>query len=291
MRILSGFLAVFLFLSGCGEVPEVPPVSVGDGGVTVIEAGGKTPFEVYDGAYSRLTAHHNKFRRSLEEPVNPLGILGSLDNIIQCLQKMRSVAQEPWASQIGGYVQKYVWIRNNVARNSYSGSDRDSIDRYEREVRIRFYPDKVQMLAELPGKRTQEPIETAPQAPVEKQTSVSVAEKVPPAEPPKGPSAPAFWIFYKAWEQAHSDLVAAYAAKKECKESYERVIEVLGSMKMSLSGESVERVPYFIYGYENVHKATAGFTRAPEGATEADALNELKVIAAQILRELDPDRK
>jgi len=282
--------------TGCSSL-EVPPIEIGGGGVRLRDGKARDVQDAYLNAYSDLGRQHYNVRRNLESRgQNLYGACGAMERIVQLLETMQSLvvpAQKVWFDPV---LARYRGWLKDIERNSWGGSFLQEFEHSEREVKSKFHPDHVEIAAAPPPG----PPEPAPPAgPAEAAPGRDPAPAPPAAEPPPPgkpapppPSPPGgvpARLLYKAWEQAHEDLVSAYKAKKDTKAPYRDVLEALRHLKAARPGKPAEILEYWIGWYHRIHETTRGFTALPENATEQDVLEELNVAARVLRKEFHPD--
>jgi hypothetical protein len=309
-RLLPG-LAGLLLAAACSDAPEIPPIEVGGPeGIRLMNGQARTPLEAYDMAYSVLGRHHRDVHRNLEpRGRNLVGAETAMRSIVRSLHTMRALAAPAERPKFDPYVTRYQGFLRDLERNTWGGSFLASLEVSEREVKSKFHPREVDILAEFPassdpaaaGKPSAAPpagpeaavpadkVEAPPQKP-------SAAPPAPPAaKPADAPAAPAPpgvspRLSYKAWDRSHDELVEAYKARKDCRAKYGDVTEALRLLKSQQSGERAAKLQIYIDYYAAIHEKTQAFTALPEKTTEKDIVDELDVAARVIRKEFNPDK-
>ncbi|MBI2932414.1 MAG: hypothetical protein HYY16_12250 [Planctomycetes bacterium] len=278
----TAVLALLLLGAACAEgpdIPDVPPISIGGGGISVLQDA-RTPQEAYDVAYSRLTGYHNKVRAFLfANPPNLYGAARTLEQIAEALGTMQAMTVEPWKTAMQPYVHWYREMKLNVEANRWGGSFESELRRFEREIKSRFSPGDVDILAAFPS-------EAAPPAP-----SSPEPQPTPPETPKDAPADVPVWVLYSAWKQAHADLVDAVTRKADGALAYQRVQESLTVMKARLPQERLSKLALCEASYAQQHEETKGFTTAPPGGKPEDVLRVLRLVGEMMETEYNPDRK
>jgi hypothetical protein len=272
---------------------------------------GKTPEEAYDFAYAQIHPQHNRIRQNLDPRYpNQVGARAAFERIIEALQSMQSLVTPAWKPKLDPYLAKYRgWLRE-IERHTWGGSFLSDVDQAERELRSKFAPHQVELVADLATATAPAPAPSAPAprapAPAAPANTPPPTDKVelppgtaPPPPPPAAPAAPAaqppapgvpFRIAYRAWDRAHDDLVAAYKAKKDCRAPYEDLAGALALMKPQVPADKAAKLQIYIDYYAGVHEKTKGFSVLPEKTAEKDVVDELDVAARVIRKEFSPDK-
>jgi hypothetical protein len=304
-RLLAGLALAAL---GCGETAEIPTVELGGpSGARLLTGQARTPYEAYDFAYSNLPRFHRDIERCLDpRGRNLYGAQVAMRSILDSLHTMRSLVAASDRPRFDPYLARYQeWLRD-LERDTWGGSFLSNLEQSGRELRSRFHPAEVQILAEFPSPAAAAapaPASPAPAAPpasippdkVEPPRSPAAppAASAPPPPTPAPPPAPGGAspkIYYLAWDRAHDALVDAYKAKKECRPSYELVVEALRHLKANLQGERADKLQIYLDYYAGIHEKTRGFTTLPEKTTEKDIVDELDVAARVIRKEFNPEK-
>lgn len=304
-RLLAGLALATL---GCGETAEIPTVELGGpSGARLLTGQARTPYEAYDFAYSNLPRLHRDIERCLDpRGRNLYGAQVAMRSILDSLHTMRSLVAAPDRPRFDPYLARYQgWLRD-LERDTWGGSFLSNLEQSGRELRSRFHPAEVQIVAEFPSPAAAAapaPPSSAPAAPpapippdkVEPPRSPAAppAASAPPPPTPAPPPAPGGAspkIYYLAWDRAHDALVDAYKAKKDCRPSYELVVEALRHLKANLQGERADKLQIYLDYYAGIHEKTRGFTALPEKTTEKDIVDELDVAARVIRKEFNPEK-
>lgn len=284
------FLAIGLLLAASCAAPEIadlPPLELGgSSGVGLLDESG-TPRQAYESAYARLTKHHIHVRAHMtSDPPNSYGVWRSLEQIAECLEAMHQVALDPWKTALVPHIRWYREMTRQAKIGSYGGSFETELSRRLQEIKTRFKPGAVDILAEFPGKKPEQP---APPPIVSVPTLDETAPPAPPAAPAK--TEVPLWMAFSAWRQAHADLVAAYAKKENAAVAYERVRAALAALRAAVPAERQKKIALCEATYEQQHEETKGFTQPPLGGKEEDALRVLQLVSAMLEAEYDPDKK
>ena len=300
-RRLSGIALAAALAWGCGGgAVEIPTVELGGaGGARLMNGTARTPSEAYENAYAQLTRAHYNVRRNLDgRSQNQYGAREAMKQIVACLDTMRSCVAATDQPKFDPYKTRYGGWLKELDDGTWGGSFLSDFDRSEREVKSKFNPSAIEVLAEFPRAAEKKP--APPKPPDAGLTSdlVEAPKKAPPAEaaPPK-PAEPApnneasLRALYKAWSASHSDLVAAWQEKKACRPKYEEVVESLRLMKAQCAGDRAGKLQLYIDYYSGVDQKTQGFTALPEKTTVKDIIDELEVAARVIRKEFNPDNK
>lgn len=312
-RVPLLFLAL---LAACADGAEVPPLEIGGGGVRAMTGNAKTPVEAYENAYAQIHRQTQNVLRALQNRgQNLYAAREGMAALAHAVETMRSVAAPLERPRFDPYVARYRGWLSDLDRNVWGGSFLSDVEQSAVEVKTRFSPASIEILAEFPGAATAQsppppaapPPGTKPPAsgvpedkallppPGATPSSPSAAPTAPPGATPPPAAVPAASarLLYKAWDRAHDDLVASVKAKKDARRNYEDVMESLRLLKaQTAEPDRVKKLEIYLDYYAAVHEKTKGFTAPPEGekATEKDVADELDV-AARVIRSLfNPDK-
>jgi hypothetical protein len=309
-RLLAGLLLATL---GCSDTAEIPTVELGGpSGARLMSGQARTPYEAYDFAYSNLARYHRDIERCLDpRGRNLYGAQVAMRQILESLRTMRSLVAASDQPRFDPYLARYQeWLRD-LERDTWGGSFLSNLEQSGRELRKRFHPAEVQILAEFPSATASAaPAAQAPPAAAPPTPAPIPPDKVEPPPPPRSPAAPpatpappppsgpppaasdgaSARLYFLAWDRAHDALVDAYKAKKDCRPSYELVAEALRHLKAKLSGEKADKLQIYLDYYAGIHEKTRGFTALPEKTTEKDIVDELDVAARVIRKEFNPEK-
>ncbi len=287
--------AAVLLLGSCtGGQIGLPPISLSGNSVKLM-TDARTPMEAYVNAHGRLTRLHLNARKSLEDmPSNYFGASDSLRRIIAQLELMKKLTQEPAGTGLETYIARYRSMLHAAEKKRAAGALISDLRRYGREVKIKFAPSAVAILAKFPRD------ESAAQA-GSNDDSLPPPPDEPTLPPPKLPApkkdpAPKegtvpFWILYKSWVSVQDDLASAYRGKKETAAAYRRAVDLLTRMAASVGKERRNTLDLCAKMYAKAHEKTRGFTSLPGGIRAEDILSELNTIAGIVREGYDPDRK
>ncbi|HVR84423.1 MAG TPA: hypothetical protein VMU54_08940 [Planctomycetota bacterium] len=303
MNRLSPGIALFLAWPwGCTDGAEIPPVEIGGpNGARLMNGQARSPSEAYENAYAQLTrAHYNVHRNLDARGQNQLGATDAMALIIRCLETMQSCVASADRGLFNPYIARYTGWQKDIEHGTWGGAFLSDLERTEREVKSRFNPGSVHVLAEFGGAAKPEPI------PVKTQEPPFFADKVevPVLKKPDGPEAPkqpvvdapvvnpaaTLKLLYQAWDRAHDELVAAYKDKKDCTPKYEGVIAALRLLKGQHGVEQADFLQIYLNYYADISEKTKTFTALPEKTTEKDILDELDVAARVIRKRFNPDK-
>ncbi len=296
MRHFSRFI-VILLVAGCSST-EIPPIEIGTGGARLLDGKARDAYDAYLMAYSNLGPQHYNVRRNLEaRGQNLYGAHAAMERIVYYLETMKSLVTPALQPRFDPYLEKYRGWLESLARNTWGGSFLQSLDQAEREVKVKFHPDNMEIVqaaapaapapAPAPAPPAAAPPEESPRRDPAPAPAPSPPEKPAPAPPPPGISPR---LLFKAWDRAHDELVEAYKSRKDAKKRYDDVMEALRHLKAAHSGKKADLLQYWIDWYARIHENTKGFTAVPEKTTEKDVVEELQVAARVIRKEFDPDR-
>jgi hypothetical protein len=304
-RLSPGVALLVVWSWGCsGGGAEIPTVEFGGpGGARLMNGQAKTPGEAYENAYAVLTrAHYNVHRNLDTRGQNPLGAKEAMGQILQSLETMRNCVAPADQPPFDPYIARYSAWQKDIENGTWGGAFLTDLERTEREVKSKFNPGTVQVLAEFPGTAKPAAVSAKPPDPAfaddkvevppppRKSPDGSVAPQAPPAEAPVANTAATRRLHYKAWDRAHDDLIAAYKDKKDCKAKYEDVIAALRLLKGEYSGEQANSLEIYVNYYADVNEKTKGFTLLPEKTTERDIIDELDVAARVIRKRFSPEK-
>ena len=302
-------VALLLALSACAGDAEIPAVQIGAGGARLMNGSARTPLEAYENAHGSLHRQHYDVRRNLEgRSANVYAARESMAALVRSLETMRALAAPSDQPRFDPYLARYRGWHRDLQRNFWGGSFLNDFQHSEIDVKSKLSPANVEIVAEFASASpapapAPAPSTSAPAPDPRPSESVppdkAVVPTVPPTAPKAGPAAGAAppgddaRLYYKAWNQAHDDLVAAYKAKKDCRPLYADVVGALTRLKMHAPPAQADKLEVYLRYYAGIHDKTKAFTALPEGEqiTEKDILDELDV-AARVLRgkEFNPDR-
>ncbi len=293
MRHIARGLVLFL-AAGCSSL-EVPPIEVGSGGVRLGGGKAQDAYGAYANAYNDLSRQHFNVRRNLESRgQNLYGAHAAMEQIINDLETMKSLAVPARQAAFDPYLARYRdWLKE-VARNSWGGSFFQEFEKAEREVKSKFHPDTMEVAQEAAPAAGPAP---APKPPVDPDANprrdpapAPKPPETPAPPPPAAPSGVSARLLYKAWDRAHDEPVEAYKANKNAKTRHDDVMEAPRHLKAAHSGKQADLLQYWIDWYARIHQNTKGFTALPEKTTEQDVADEINVAARVIRREFNPDK-
>jgi hypothetical protein len=300
-------IAFLLFASlGCSDGVEIPTVEFGgNNGARLMNGQAKTPAEAYENAYGQLSRAHYNVRRNLDaRGQNLYGAREAMAQILRSLETMRAVVPAADQARFDPYLSRYAGWLKDLENGSWGGSFLIELDRIEQELKSKFNPGGVEVLAEFPKSTPPPEALMAPKAvapapgaltpdkvelPVVKTPAAAPAVRPKPAPAAEHPGVSSR-ILYKAWDRAHDDLVAAYKEKKSCKTKYEDVAESLRLLKAQLAGDKAAKLQIYIDYYGGIDEKTKGFTALPEKTAEKDIVDELDVAARVIRKEFNPEK-
>ncbi|HLY09515.1 MAG TPA: hypothetical protein VKW04_09455 [Planctomycetota bacterium] len=303
IRLSPGIALLSLWAWGCsGNGAEIPTVEFGGPtGARLMNGQAKSPADAYDNAYSQLTrAHYNVHRNLDARGQNPLGAKEAVVAIIQSLETMKSCVAAADQAPFDPYIARYAVWQKDIENGTWGGAFLTDLERTEREVKSKFNPGSVQVLAEFPGSVKPAPAPAkAPEppfsddkveVPVLKKPDRPDPAKVPPPEVPAVNPEILKRLHFKSWDRAHDDLIAAYKDRKDCTSKYEDVVAALKILKGECAGEQVTLLDIYLNYYADVSDKTKTFTALPEKTTERDILDELDVAARVIRKRFNPDK-
>jgi len=307
-------ITLFAFL-GCSDTAEIPSLELGGpGGARLMNGQARTPLEAYENAYAQIHRQHFNVLRNLEARGQSLyGARAALDAIVQALETMKILAGPSDRPRFDPYIARYRGWSADVGANRWGGSFTQDLERSEYELKSKFSPDNVEIVADFasargaPAQSAPAPAATPVPAPAVPSTPGVPDDKVvaparpapaPPAAAPAPAPAPgtsnaaAARLFYKAWDRSHDDLLAAYKAKKDSRVPYEDVAGALRQLHANTAPEKRAKLQIYIDYYAGIHEKTKGFTTLPEGEkiSEKDIIDELDVAARVIRKEFNPDK-
>jgi hypothetical protein len=279
-------LGLMLLLSACGsaEIPRLPPISVGGGGVRLMDEA-RTPAEAYDNAYSTLTGCHQRVRSGLGPAGqrNYIDASAALEEIAESLRVMRALVKEEAKPAFDPYIASYTDLAEDVGRRSPPANWQTRLDQGEREVKSKFSYAQAPIVADWP----------AGMGP----THGTAPPSKPPAPAPD-PAAPApkapevsIRLAFKAWKQSHADLAEAFRAGRDAASAYEDVKAAIAAMKQGLPAARHAKLDLMLAVYEQQHGETKGFTAIPAHGSRELILKQLDVVKETLETEYDPDRK
>ena len=221
-----------------------------------------------------------------------------MDRMVRSLQIMQSAVEEPSATDIGEYVEKYEEVQKIMRNRHVVGSLLQKIELYEREVVRKFSPANIELTAGA---------STAPKESKggDGQTADGGDDDLPPppGETPPPPtetreektepvdtSSTPFWMLYKSWTQVHGELTKAFREGKDCSKHYRRAVDLVERMSAVVKEKERNTLNLCVKIYRDTNEETGGFKTLPEGVKSEDILNKLEMIARAISHDLDPDR-
>ena len=297
----SPAVAVLLALAwGCSGGTEIPTVEVGGPtGARLMNGQAKSPAEAYENAYATLTRAHYNVHRNLEaRGQNQVGAREALAQILRSLETMKACVAAD-AAAFDPYLARYAGWQKDLEAGTWGGAFLTDLERTERELKTKFAPPAVKLLAEFPG--TAKPVPPAPKStePTFTPDKVELPASNPPAsgeaqrpvapEPPPVNPAVKLRVLYKGWDKAHNDLVAVYKEKKDCRTAYADVIAALQLLKEQHVGEKAATLQIYIDYYGDIDGKTKTFTVLPDKTTAKDILDELDVAARVLRKKFNPD--
>jgi hypothetical protein len=302
IRLSPGIALLIAWAWGCsGGGAEIPPVEVGGpGGARLMNGQARSPAEAYENAYALLTrAHYNVHRNLDARGQNLLGAKEAMALIVQCLETMKGCVRDADRAAFDPYITRYSGWQKDIDGGTWGGAFLTDLERAERDVKARFSPTEVHVLAEFPRNAKPAPAPAKPtdppftadkvEVPVSTNPEAPGAPK-PPAEPPPISPEVTRRLRYKSWDRAHDDLVAAYKEKKDCKAKYEDVVAALRLMKDGYGGDHAACLDIYLNYYADLREKTKTFTSLPDKTTEKDILDEFDVAARVIRKRFNPDK-
>lgn len=307
MRLFLPGIVLALFL-GCSET-HLPTIAVGGSdGARLMNGDARSVQEAYDQAFTSLGRYHHTIRKNLQKrDPNHYAAKVAVQHILENLAFMRSLVTPETQQAMDPYLAKYKKWYDALNGNRWGGSFFNDLNQAEREVKSRFNPHDVAYArpqapeaetapapaaAPPPARTAAAPDPTLPSDRVDLPAEGG-AEPAPRAPDSPAPAAPAPAVsprlLFKAWAQAHEDLVEAYRQKQDCGARYNDVMEALGHMKRPLQGARALKMQTYIDFYVQIHRKTEGFTSLPEKTSAEDIINELKVAAGVVKAEFNPD--
>jgi hypothetical protein len=277
-----------LFAFGCGgpDIPRLPPLSIGGGGVRLMNEA-RTPAEAYENAFGQLTGCHNRVRAGLgrDMPRNFLDAAGALEEIAESLRVMRALVVESAQTAYDPYINSYAELASDVSRRRPPANWQTRIDQGEKEIKSRFSYTEAPIVSEWPaGMGTAHEAATSTRPPEVK------ADPAPPPAP-RAPEALPLRLAFKAWKQSHADLVAAFQGGRDPAASYGDVQDAVDAMKKALPAERRAKLDLMLAVYEQQHAETGGFKATPPRGSRELILKQLDVVKETLETEYDPDRK
>ena len=302
---------------GCSDNAELPTVELGGSGARLMNGQGRNPRESYENAYDQIHRQHYNVRRNLESRgQSTFAARGALDAIVNALETMQALAGPSDRPRFDPYIARYRGWSADVGANRWGGSFTQDVDRSEYELKSKFNPDNVEIVADfasakgaasaqaapapapapavapppgVPDDKAALPVRSTP-APVPP-TATAVPAPAP-APAPGTSNVAAARLFFKAWDRSHDDLLAAYKAKKDCRIPYEDVAGALRQLLANTAPEKRAKLQIYLDYYAGIHEKTKGFTALPEGEkiSEKDIVDELDVAARVIRKEFNPDK-
>src|SRR5262245_50352257 len=287
MRLMKRFAVALVVVaaSACGgpDIPRMPPISVGGGGVRLMDDA-KTPAEAYDNAYSQMTGCHNRVRQGLGIGTqrNYLDAAAALEEIADSLRVMRALVPDASKPPFDPYIKTYAELASDVGRRRPPANWQTVIDQGEREIKSKFPYSTAPIVHEWPPGMGPNNIPPAK----------GPADPGPPPPPVSTPAAVVpLRLAFKAWKQSHADLAAAFDAGKDAAVAYEDVRGAISAMKEGLPAARHAKLDLMLAVYEQQNSETKGFTAVPPHGSKALILKQLDVVKETLEPEYDPDRK
>jgi len=280
-RRLTILLVFAASCSDVAEIPRLPPVSVGGGGMRLM-GDARTPAEAYDFAFTKLKGCHIRVRSGLGDPEtkNYIDASAALSEIAEGLKTMQSLVTAEAKEDYLPYITRYESLALDVSRRRPPANWQTKIDQDEREIRSKFSPKNAAIVQDWPP-------ELRPAKETVKDPG-KPAEAPPP--PSKTPDVP-FRLAFKAWRQAHADLVELFTAGKDCRQAYADTLSALAAMKEGTPAARHPKLGLMVAVYEQQHEETKGFTAVPPHGSKELILRQLGVVKDTVEAEYDPDRK
>ncbi len=310
MKQISPAFALLSLLAACGG-GELSSLELGGDGARLSGGQARTPLEAYDQAYASFSRQHLNVRRNLDQRTqNHFAAREAFESILKHLKTMHALAVPADQPKIEPYLAKYAEFLKECERGTWGGSWNGHLDIAERDAKSRLHPNQIAVIevwagappaaappapappagpaakpsGEIPADKIEVPAaKTAPAAPS------GAAKPPPPAVPGPAPALPVRLV-YKAWDRAHDDLVAAYLAKKDCRQAYDDVVQALRALKDAVAPDKAPKLQIYLDYYADVQQKTKGFSVLPEKTTEKDVADELAVAARVIRKDYNPDR-
>ena len=285
MKRLPFLLA--LLLSGCSgpDIPRMPPISVGGGGVRLMDDA-KTPAEAYENAFAMMTGCHNRVRQGLGIGTqrNFLDAAAALEEIADALRVMRALVPDGSKPAYDPYIKTYAELASDVGRQRPPATWQTVIDRGEREIKSKFPYSTAPIVSEWPPGMGPNAGAVPP--------ATGPAESGSPPPPAANPAAVVpLRLAFKAWKQSHADLAAAFDAGKDAAAAYDDVRGAISAMKEGLPAARHAKLNLMLAVYEQQHSETKGFASVPPHGSKALILKQLNVVKETLETEYDPDRK
>jgi hypothetical protein len=304
--------ALLSVLAACGGV-EVPTMEVGGGGVK-FHGEARTAYDLYDQAWSDMTKQHLVIRENLNPEGNRWAVENAAARITKNLEKMKSVLVKPEPATLDPYIAFYKEIQKLAQQNRIGGNWVTQLEQKQKEIKLQYAPNDVEIAETVPvdettaktapkdtGKKTSTGGDDLPPPlvendddtlpPPDEKASGTKTETTKTDSTPKTSDAVAYRLMYKAWQKSHEDLCAAWTARKEAKERYDEVLVSLRELRKNLDKKGADRLQIYLSFYEKIHDDTKAFTSVPDGMKDEDVLNDLKIVAAGITKDFDPNRK
>ena len=315
MKTVYMLAALIPLISSCkdvtsSELPEIKPIKFNLSTLGGGNKQGKSPVaNRYEDAYYALKSELLFLRQNLNG--NSLAVKSSMEGILKYLEILKLLTAEPSSIAIQDYIEKYRIIYPAAISGRIDGSTMKKLENYENRVISQFAPSRVEMLTELPKSLPRGTTDTniniaddqpfIPDSPLkenaeqsdtaDKTTSNGVTTPNKKEEQDVADSETPFWILYKAFEQAHNDLISAYGTKSSTTvKSYGKLREILLLMKQRLPQKEHIRIKAYLDEYERIYTATAGFTNIPDSSSEKEILEELKRVGTAVLKQYNPEQ-
>ncbi|HEX7898186.1 MAG TPA: hypothetical protein VF950_10525, partial [Planctomycetota bacterium] len=157
-------IALLLFFAGCSDNAELPSVEFGGpSGARLMNGQGRTPAETYENAYAQIHKQTYNVLRNLEARGQSLyGARGALDAIVNALETMKSVAGPSDRPRFDPYIARYRGWSADVGANRWGGSFTQDVERSEYELKSKFSPENVEIVADFSAAHGAPPPAPAP---------------------------------------------------------------------------------------------------------------------------------
>lgn len=227
---------------------------------------------------------------------NTYGVQSSMTKMVKCLMTMKRLTAEPYTTQLAEFVQKYKGLREQFIHNSYSGVTIAEFDNYNNQISDKYAPNKVAILLNPPPEEDNSYDETDKILAALHNDTLPNTELELTAPPPKEyksiraekakeietSTATPYEVYFKTWQDVHSDFVKAATDSKNLDRTYTRMKDSLNLLSERVSKEQSEKLKLYSIEYERIYNL------AIKDGKDEDLLNSLKILSDAITQNFSP---
>lgn len=266
----------------------MPPVSIGGGGVRLMNEA-KNPAEAYDNAFSSLTGCHNRVRLGLGPAAqrNYIDAAAALEDIAEALRIMRALVVDASKPAYDPFIADYAELAADVSRRRPPSNWQTRLDQNEKDVKSKFSYVTAPIVKDWPaGMGPTHEGSTAAPPPAPPSDGI---DDLPP--PSNTVTIVPLRLAFKAWQQSHADLAAAFKAGRSAASAYADVQAAITVMKQNVPPGRHAKLDLMLAVYEQQYGETKGFSAVPPHGSKDLILKQLDVVKETLETEYDPDRK